>query len=74
MWNLKSDTNELIYKREIDSQRQKTNLWLPKGIAGGGGGWEKINQKFGIKIYTLLNIKQVNNKDLIAQGTIFNIL
>ena len=30
--NLKDDTNELIYKREIDSQ--KTNLWLPerKGV------------------------------------------
>ena len=31
MWNLKrNDTNELIYKREIDSQTQKTNLGLPK--------------------------------------------
>ena len=27
---LKNDTNELIYKTEIDSQTQKTNLWLPK--------------------------------------------
>ena len=27
---LKKDTNELIYKTEIDSQIQK-NLWLPKG-------------------------------------------
>ena len=33
---LKNDTNELIYKTEIDSQTQKTNLWLPKGK---GGGW-----------------------------------
>ena len=31
MWNLKNDTNELIYKTETDSQTQKTNLWLPKG-------------------------------------------
>ena len=30
MQNLKYDTNELIYKRETDSQTQKTNLWLPK--------------------------------------------
>ena len=29
-WNLKYDTNELIYKTEIDSQTQKTNLQLPK--------------------------------------------
>ena len=43
MWNLKYDTNELIYKTETDPQTQKTNLWLPKGKAGGGdklGGWD----------------------------------
>ena len=28
---LKDDTNELIYKTEVESQRQKTNSWLPKG-------------------------------------------
>ena len=27
----KNDTNELIYKTEIDSQTQRTKLWLPKG-------------------------------------------
>ena len=32
----KNDTNELIYKTEIDSQTQKTNLWLPKGKRGEG--------------------------------------
>ena len=32
---LKSDTNELIYKTETDSQTSKTNLWLPKGKGGG---------------------------------------
>ena len=39
MWNLKrkKDTNELIYKTEIDSQAQKTNLWLPKGKGGREG-------------------------------------
>ena len=31
LWNLKYDTNELIYQRETDSQTWKTNLWLPKG-------------------------------------------
>ena len=30
----KNDTNELVYKTEIDSQTQKTNLWLPKGKGG----------------------------------------
>ena len=53
MWNLKkNDTNEIIYKTEIDSQKQKTNLWLPKGKGGGGVNWE-----FGIDIYTLLYLK-----------------
>ena len=44
---LKNDTNELIYKTEIDPQTQKTNLWLSKEIVGGGtgrgdklGGWD----------------------------------
>ena len=32
---LQNDTSELIYKTEIDSQTEKTNLWLPKGKGGG---------------------------------------
>ena len=44
MWNLKkNDTNELIYKTEIHSQTQKTNLWLQKGKGRGRdklGGWD----------------------------------
>ena len=35
MWNLKYDTNELIYKTETDLQTWKTNLWLPKEKGGG---------------------------------------
>ena len=31
------DTNETIYKTKIDSQTQKTNLWLPKGQWQGEG-------------------------------------
>ena len=62
MWNLKKkNTNELIYKTEIDSQTQKTNLLLPKGKGGGGG----LNQKFGISRYKLLYIKQINDKVLL---------
>ena len=33
--NLKNDTNELIYKTDL--QILKTNLWLPKGKCGGEG-------------------------------------
>ena len=63
MWNLKYDTNELIYNLfiETDSETQKTDLRLPKGK--GGGGW--INQEFGISRHKLLYIKQINNKVLL---------
>ena len=39
----KNDTNELIYKTEIESQMQKTILWLP----GGAGGQEGERDKLG---------------------------
>ena len=48
-----------LHNTEIDPQTQKTNLWLPKGKGGG------INQEFGVKIYTVLYIKQITNKDLL---------
>ena len=36
MWNLKkNDTNELIYKTEIDSQTQDANLGYQRGRTGG---------------------------------------
>lgn len=31
----KKDTNEFIYKTEIESQTKNTNLWLPKGKGEG---------------------------------------
>ena len=34
MWNLKYDTNELIYETVTDSQTQRTDLWLLKGKDG----------------------------------------
>ena len=35
MWNLKkNDTNELIYKMEIESKMQKTNIRSPRGDEG----------------------------------------
>ena len=33
----KNDTNELVYKRETDSQTLKTNWWLQKGKRVGEG-------------------------------------
>ena len=42
MWNLKYDTNELIYETEIDSQPLRTDLWLPRRGRGrvGLGVWD----------------------------------
>ena len=60
MWNLKKGTNELIYKTEIESEMQKTKLWLPGQKGRGGIHWE-----IGIDIYTLLYMKQITNKDLL---------
>ena len=62
MWDLKKLTNKFIYKAEINSEAQKTNLWLPKK----NWGWRReINQESEINIYILLYIKQINNKDLL---------
>ena len=38
MWNLKYDTNELIYETETVLQTERTDLWLPRG-RGLGEGW-----------------------------------
>ena len=37
-WDLKNDTDELIYETERDSQTLKTDLWLPKGKGDGKNG------------------------------------
>ena len=56
MWNLKYDTNELIYETETDLQR--TDSWLASGEEGRGEiGWE-----FGISRGKLLYIVRINNK------------
>ena len=54
MWNLKSSTNELIYKTETDSQTQKINLWLPKRKDGERdklGVWDQQTQTAVYKIH-----------------------
>ena len=43
MWNLKYDTNELIYKTETGSQRR--DLWFQGWVGGGGSGvWDPQRQ------------------------------
>ena len=54
MWNLKNDTNELIYKREIDLWILETNERLSKGKGGGSLG-----------LTSTPYIKSIINKDLL---------
>ena len=58
--NFKNDINELIYKRETDSDF-KNKLTVTKGERLYGG----IKLKLGINTYTVLYIKQTTNKDLL---------
>ena len=53
MWNLKQDTNELIYETEIDSRTQKTGLWLPKGKGDGGDKLGVWDQQIQTNIYKI---------------------
>ena len=57
----KKDTNELSYKTEIDPQTEN-KLMVTKAKTWCMG---RINQEFEINIYTLLYIKQINNKGLL---------
>ena len=34
MWNLRYDTDKLIYETQTDSQIKKTNFWSPKRKVG----------------------------------------
>ena len=65
-WNLKYNTNELIYKTETDSQTQRTDLWLPRGRERGGG----MEWEFGINRCELVYIGWINDKVLLySTGT-----
>ena len=62
MWNVKKNsTKSLIYKTEIESQVQKTNIWLP-------GRREGINWAIETDIYTVLYIKYTNKNLLYGTG------
>ena len=52
MWNLKYNTNEIIYETEIDSQTQRT-------ACGCQGGWERggIQWEFEVSRCKLIYIK-----------------
>ena len=68
MWNINYDTNECIYKTEIDSQTWRTSCGCQEG--GRHRDWE-----IGISRWKLLQIGWINNKVLLySMRTIFNIL
>ena len=70
MWNLKYDTNEHIYKTEINSQKWRTDLQLPRARVGEG--WDG---SLGINRSKLLQRGWVKTRPYyIAQGIIVNIL
>ena len=56
----KNGTDELPCKAEIETQMQRTNLWIPRGKGEDGMNWE-----IGIDIYTPLRIKQITNENLL---------
>ena len=67
IYGSKNDANELVYKIEIDSQTQKTNLLLPKGKGEAG-----INE-FGIQIYIILDTKQIKKRDTVQNRKLYPI-
>ena len=60
MWNLKYDTNELVYETETDSQTERTGLWLPKGRGSGGG----MDWEFEISRCKLLHLHLISHSEV----------
>ena len=71
MWNLKYDTDELIYETETDSWTKRTDCSCRGGKGGGGMDWE-----FGNSRYKLFYVEWIINKvqNYTAQETVFGIL
>ena len=73
MWNLKYDTNESIYKTEIDSDTEN-KLMVTKGEGGWGGGRDKLGGwEYHIHT-TMYKIDKQKRTYCIAQGTILNFM
>ena len=60
MWNLKYGSNEPTYNTKIDSQIQRSDLWLPREERRRGIDWE-----FGVGRCKLLHLEWINNKVLL---------
>ena len=53
MWDVKYDTNELIYKTETDAQTQRADLWLPSGGQWGRDGLGVWDQQMQTSTYRM---------------------
>ena len=62
MWNLKSDTNDPIYKRNRLTDIEN-RLVVAKG--GGGGGGRGTEWEFEVSRCKLLHLEWINNKVLL---------
>ena len=57
MWNLKTTgIDDLTQKADIETQTQRTNIWIPRGEVGGGMNWE-----IWIDIYTIDTMHKTDN-------------
>ena len=68
MWNLENGTDELVCRAEIETQKQRKNVWTPRGEAAVGGGGGVMNWEIGIDMYTLMFIKWMTNKNLLYKN------
>ena len=62
MWNLENGTDEPVCRAEIETQKQRKNVWTPRGRSGGGGGSGVMNWEVGIDMYTLMCMKWMTSK------------
>ena len=61
LWNLKHDTNELIYEMETESGTYRTDAVVAQGEAAEGG----VESEVGVSRWKLLYIGWINNKVLL---------
>ena len=65
MWNLENGTDEPVCSTEIETQKQRKNLWIPRGESSGGWGWWCDDLRDWIDMYALMCIKRMTNKNLL---------
>ena len=61
MWNLKYDTNELIYEIETESGTYRTDVVVAQGEVAEGG----VKSEVGVSRCMLLYTEWINNKVLL---------